>query len=43
MLEERRPAYESLAALTVPTDDLAPEEVAADLVKLLSPGGSLTP
>src|SRR5262249_15563944 len=39
MLEERRPVYESLAALTVPTDDLTPEEVAADLVKQLSPGG----
>ena len=35
MLEERRPVYESLAALTVPTDDLAPDEVAADLVKRL--------
>ena len=35
MLEERRPVYESLAALTVPTDDLTPEEVAADLVKQL--------
>jgi shikimate kinase len=41
MLEERRPVYESLAALTVPTDDLTPEEVAADLVKQLSPGGTL--
>lgn len=40
MLEERRPVYESLAALTVPTDDLTPEEVAADLAKQLSPGGS---
>jgi len=39
MLEERRPVYESLATLTMPTDDLAPEEVAAELVKLLSPGG----
>ena len=35
MLEERRPAYEALAALTVPADDLAPDEVAADLVKRL--------
>jgi shikimate kinase len=35
MLEERRPVYESLAALTVPTDDLAPDEVATDLVKRL--------
>ena len=39
MLDERRPVYESLAALTVPTDDLTPEEVAAELVKQLSPGG----
>jgi shikimate kinase len=35
MLEERRPVYEALAALTVPTDDLAPDEVAGDLVKRL--------
>ena len=31
MLEERRPVYAELATLTVPTDDMAPEEVAADL------------
>jgi shikimate kinase len=35
MLEERRPVYAQLATLTVPTDDLAPEEVAADLAKRL--------
>jgi ATP phosphoribosyltransferase regulatory subunit HisZ len=35
MLEERRPVYADLATLTVPTDDLAPEEVAADLAKRL--------
>jgi len=35
MLEERRPVYAELAELTVPTDDLAPEEVAADLAKRL--------
>ena len=35
MLDERRQVYEALAALTVPTDDLAPDEVAADLVKRL--------
>jgi shikimate kinase len=35
MLEERRPVYESLAALTVPADDLTPDEVADDLVKRL--------
>jgi shikimate kinase len=40
MLEERRPAYESLAALTMPTDDLAPEEVAAGLVKRLQSEGA---
>ncbi len=39
MLEERRPVYESLAALTVSTDDRAPEEVAADLVKQLRAEG----
>jgi shikimate kinase len=35
MLEERRPVYAGLATLTVPTDDLAPEEVAADLAERL--------
>ena len=35
MLEERRPVYADLAGLTVPTDDMAPEEVAADLAKRL--------
>jgi shikimate kinase len=35
MLEERRPVYADLATLTVSTDDLAPEEVAADLAKRL--------
>jgi len=35
MLEERRPVYAELATITVPTDDMAPEEVAADLVKRL--------
>jgi shikimate kinase len=39
MLEERRPVYESLAGLTVPTDDLAPEEVAAGLVVQLQAEG----
>jgi hypothetical protein len=39
MLEDRRPAYESLAALTVSTDDLEAEEVVASLVKQLE-GGS---
>lgn len=35
MLEERRPVYAELATLTVSTDDLAAEEVAADLAKRL--------
>lgn len=35
MLEERRPVYGDLATLTVSTDDMAAEEVAADLVKRL--------
>ena len=35
MLEERRPVYAELAELTVPTDDLAAEEVAADLANRL--------
>lgn len=37
MLDERRPIYADLADLTVPTDDLAPEEVAAHLAHRLSP------
>ncbi len=35
MLEERRAIYAGLASITVPTDDMAPEEVAADLAKRL--------
>jgi shikimate kinase len=35
MLESRRPVYAELATLTVPTDDMAAEEVAADLAKRL--------
>jgi shikimate kinase len=35
MLAERCPVYAELAAITVPTDDTAPEEVAADLAKRL--------
>jgi shikimate kinase len=35
MLDERRPVYAELASITVPTDDMAPEEVAADLAKRL--------
>jgi shikimate kinase len=33
MLEERRPVYAELATVTVSTDDMAAEEVAADLAK----------
>jgi shikimate kinase len=39
MLDERRPVYESLATLTASTDDLLPEEVAADLLKRLEAEG----
>jgi shikimate kinase len=39
MLEERRPVYESLAALTMPTDDLTSEEVAGDLARQLRATG----
>ena len=35
MLEARRPVYAGLATLTVATDDMAAEEVAADLAKRL--------
>ena len=35
MLEERRPVYAGLASVTAVTDDMAPEEVAADLAKRL--------
>ena len=35
MLEERHPVYAGLASVTVATDDMAPEEVAADLAKRL--------
>jgi shikimate kinase len=36
MLEERRPVYAELATVTVVTDELAVEEVAADLAKRLT-------
>ena len=35
MLEERRPVYAGLASITAATDDMAPEEVSADLAKRL--------
>ena len=37
MLDERRPIYAELAELTVSTDGMAPEEVADDLARQLSP------
>jgi shikimate kinase len=36
MLEERRPLYERLATVTVKTDDLDPDEVAAEIDAALS-------
>jgi len=38
MLEQRRPVYEELASITVDTDDLAPEEIVADLAGQLTGG-----
>jgi shikimate kinase len=35
MLEERRPVYERLAAFTVPSDDLAPEEITDEIAAWL--------
>jgi len=35
MLEERRPVYAELASITVSTDEMAPQEVDADLAKRL--------
>jgi shikimate kinase len=35
MLEERRPLYERLAAITVQTDDYDPEEIAAEITARL--------
>ena len=35
MLEERRPLYEQLATVTVKTDDLDPDEVAAQVTAIL--------
>jgi shikimate kinase len=36
MLDERRPLYERLAAVTVDTDDLDPEELAAEITARLT-------
>jgi shikimate kinase len=38
MLEARRPVYQRLAAITVTTDELAPEEIAADLAARIGGG-----
>jgi shikimate kinase len=35
LLDQRRPLYESVASITVPTDGRAPEEIAADLATAL--------
>jgi shikimate kinase len=37
MLEERRPFYEQLATITVETDDLDPDELAAEISARLKP------
>ena len=38
MLDERRPVYERLAAVTVPADELAPEEIADEIADWLATG-----
>ncbi len=38
LLEERLPVYASLAWITVPTDDRAPEDIAAEIAARLAPG-----
>ena len=38
LLEERLPVYESLAWITVPTDDREPEEIAAEVAARLAAG-----
>jgi len=40
MLEQRRPVYEELASITVPTDEQSPEEIAAGLAARLKGNGS---
>lgn len=39
LLEERLPVYESLAWITVPTDDRKPEDIAREIAVQLGPGG----
>ena len=40
LLEERLPVYESLAWITVPTDDREPEDIAQEIAARLAPGTS---
>jgi shikimate kinase len=39
LLEERLPVYESLAWITVPTDDREPKDIAEEIAARLAPGG----
>jgi shikimate kinase len=41
MLDERRPVYERLAAVTVPADELAPEEIADEIADWLATRGTV--
>jgi shikimate kinase len=41
MLDERRPVYERLAAVTVPADELAPEEIADEIEAWLGTQGAV--
>jgi shikimate kinase len=41
MLDERRPVYERLAAVTVPADELAPEEIAGEIAAWLGTHGAV--
>jgi shikimate kinase len=43
MLAEREPLYEGLAAVTVPTDDLDPEELADQIAALITAGAGEDP
>jgi shikimate kinase len=38
LLEERLPVYESLAWITVPTDDREPKDIAEEIAERLAPG-----
>jgi shikimate kinase len=40
LLEERLPVYETLAWITVPTDDREPEVIAGEIAARLAPGGA---